>query len=283
MNCQPISLLVNNELITEPKDIANAFNNYFSTIASDLQGKIYHHGQDFTKFLENSNEHNFFISPTDKNEIVSIINNISIKKAIGPHSIPTDILHIIKLNISEPLSDIINLSFIKGVYFDNLKITKTIPTFKEKGSNLNSNNYRPISLLSNINKIIEKLIHSRLYNFLSLHTCIYNLQFGFRKMHSTNHALLSLTEDIRKALDNNLFAAGVFIDLQKAFDTVDHEILLYKLNYYGIRGVANDWFRSYFTNRKQFVSINGFDSNLVTAVWCPARLCTGAIAIPYLC
>ena len=83
MTCQPISLLVNNELITEPKDIANAFNNYFLTIASDLQGKIYHHGQDFTKFLKNSNEHNFFMSPTDKNEIVSIINNISIKKGDG--------------------------------------------------------------------------------------------------------------------------------------------------------------------------------------------------------
>ena len=72
-------------------------------------------------------------------------------------------------------------------------------------------------------------------------------------MHPTNHALLSLTDDIRKPLDNNLFAAGVFIDLQKAFDTVDHEILLYKLNHYGIRGVANDWFRSYITNRKQFI------------------------------
>ena len=103
-----------------------------------------------------------------KNEIVSIINNISIEKATGPHSIPTDVLHIIKLNISEPLSDIINLSFVKGVYFDNLKISKTIPTFKENGSNLNCNNYRPISLLSNMNKVIEKLTHSRLYNFLSL-------------------------------------------------------------------------------------------------------------------
>ena len=182
----------------------------------------------------------------------------------GPHSIPTDILHIIKLNISEPLSDIINLSFVKGVYFENLKISKTIPTFKENRSNLNCNNYRPISLLSNKNKVIEKLIHSRLYNFLSLHNCIYDLQFGFRKMNSKNHALLSLTEDMRKALDNNLFTAGVFIDLQKAFDTVDHEILLYKLNHYGIGRVANDWFRSYLTNRKQFVSINGFDTNLVT-------------------
>ena len=92
------------------------------------------------KYLNNSNENNYLISPTDKDEIVNIINNISMNKAVGPHSIPTYILHLIKLNISEPLSDIINLSFVKGVYFDNLKISKTIPTFKDKGSNLKCNN-----------------------------------------------------------------------------------------------------------------------------------------------
>ena len=82
-------------------------------------------------------------------------------------------------------------------------------------------NYRPISLLSNINKIYEKFMYSRLYNFLNLHNSIYDLQFGFREKHSTNHALLSLTENICDALDNNNFACGIFIDLQKSFDTVD--------------------------------------------------------------
>ena len=117
-------------------------------IAINLQSKIYHHGQDFTKYLNNRNQNNFCISPTDKDEIVNIINNITMNKAVGPHSIPTNILHLIKLNISEPLSEIINLSFVKGIYFDNLNISKTIPTFKDKGSNLECNNYRPISLLS---------------------------------------------------------------------------------------------------------------------------------------
>ena len=89
-------------------------------------------------------------------------------------------------------------------------------------------------------------MYTRLYNFLSIHNCIYVLQFAFRNKHSTNHALLSLTEDMRNALDNNYFAIGMFIDPQKAFNTVDHEILLHKLNYYGIRGIAicfNKWSR----------------------------------------
>ena len=253
--------MVKNEMISDTIKIANEFNEYFSTIGSQLEGRIYHFGQDFSKYLTNSNEYSFFITPTDKYEVIKIINSVDSNKATGPHSIPTPILQLIKLNIAEPLSEIVNLSFENGIYFDRLNISKTIPTFKEKGSNLECSNYRPISLLSNLNKIIEKLMYSRLYNFLTIHNCIYDLQFGFRKNHSVNHALTSLTEDIRSALDDNCFASGVFIDLQKAFDTADHGILLSKLNHYGIRGKANDWFKSYLTNRKQFVAINGFNSN----------------------
>ena len=158
------------------------------------------------------------------------------------------------------MKEIINMSFATGVYPDKLKIAKVIPIFKNKGEQLLVSNYRPISLLSNINKIFEKLVYSRLYSFLNLHNCIFELQFGFRAKHSTNHALFSLTEMIREALDNSNFACGIFIDLQKAFDTVDHQILLKKIEYYGIRGLANNWFKSYLSNRKQFVSINGFNS-----------------------
>ena len=102
--------------------VAETFNNYFSTIASELQGKIKHFGKDFSFYLKNSNPNNFFINPTDKNEIINIINNISINKATGPHSIASDILHIIKFDIAEPLAEIINLSFAKGLFIDNLKM-----------------------------------------------------------------------------------------------------------------------------------------------------------------
>ena len=137
-----------------------------------------------------------------------------------------------------------------------------IPNFKDKRSYLECNNYRPILLLLNLNKIIGKLMHERLFAFLTKHKYIYDLQFGFRTGHSTNHAILDLTEDIRKAIDDNKFAVGVFIDLQKAFDTVDHTILLKKLYHYGIRGVANSWFKSHLSNRKNFVTINGVNSDL---------------------
>ena len=148
-----------------------------------------------------------------------------------------------------------------GIHPDLLKIAKTIPIYK-KGSKLVTSNYRPISLLSNLNKILEKLMFNRVYKFLEDQSCIYNLQFGFRKKHSTTHALIAITETIRKALDNKKHACGIFIDLQKAFDTVNHSILIDKLSHYGIRGVGNNWFKSYLSNRSQYVSIQGFDSKI---------------------
>ena len=129
-------------------------------------------------------------------------------------------------------------------------------------SKLDCCNYRPISLLSNIEKILEKLMYKRVYQFLTENNIIYDLQFGFRQNFSTAHALINLTENIRQALDEGYIGCGIFVDLQKAFDTVDHEILLSKLNHYGICGVSNDWFRSYLSDRQQYVSISGYDSGL---------------------
>ena len=146
------------------------------------------------------------------------------------------------------------------MFLDICKLAQVIPIFKND-SRLLCNNYRPISLFSNMCKIFEKAIHCRLNLFLEQNNCLYPFQFGFLLNYSTNNALMAIVESIQKRLDAGNYTAGVFVDLKKAFDTVDHNILLEKLDYCGIRWVAKNWFESYLNNRKQYVSLNGSDGS----------------------
>ena len=250
----------NESYLTDPLDIANTFNDFFSSVASKIQSKISFSYKSFSDFLPAHISNSFFISPCTKEEISDIITGFKTGKSSGPNSIPIKILKLAKDKISENLSSIFNLSFSTGSFPDVLKVAKIIPIHK-KDSKLDCTNYRPISLLSNLDKIIEKLMHTRLLKFLENEKVLYEKQFGFRRNFSTAHAIISLVDNIEKAIDNGKVACGVFIDLQKAFDTVDHNILLQKLHHYGIRGIANEWFKSYLSERKQFVSINGFNSD----------------------
>ena len=142
------------------------------------------------------------VTPTFPEEIIETIKDLKSNIAAGPYSIPTEIIDLIQINIAEPLTKLINVSIANALYFENLKDSKAIPVFQTKGTLLDCNNYRPISLLSNINKIIEKLMHKRIYSFLCKYNCIY-IKLGFRKHHSTIHAHIGITEHIRYALDNN--------------------------------------------------------------------------------
>ena len=159
------------------------------------------------------------------------------------------------------LTKIYNTSLETGEYPPAGKVAKDIALFKS-GTRYDTNNYRPISLLSCFNTIFEKLICKRLTSVLEVNKILYCYQYGFRKLHSTTLALIEFTDAIRRFLDQGQHVISVFIDLRKAFDTVDHDILLYKLSRYGIRGHANNFFKSYLNNRKQFTYINGVKSSL---------------------
>ena len=152
-------------------------------------------------------------------------------------------------------------AFEVGIFPDILKLAKITPLHK-KECKLNFQNYRPISLLSVLSKLFEKAIYSRIYSYLVKNDLIFKKQFGFRRNYSTNHALLSITERIKNLVDQGNYVCGIFVDLEKAFDTVNHKSLCEKLNHYGLRGNINLLIQSYLSNRKQFVSINGFESTL---------------------
>ena len=188
-------------------------------------------------------------------------------KSVGPNGIPIKLLKIIGYSVSPLLAFLVNQYFQTGVFPDKLKIARLF-LFLKKGDPELPSSYRPISLLPIFSKIFEKLMHKRLYRFLEIHKVLYLLQFGFQENYSINHALVSLTEAIRNTLDNKRFDCGIFIDLQRAFDTVNHRILLSKLEHYGIRGCALEWFRSPLSHRKQYASINGSNSSLHSVTCC---------------
>ena len=184
--------------VTDPKAIANCFNKFYVSIADDILKKRKYTGKKAYKdFLKNPLNNTFVLTECDPREIALLLKCLNPRKAYGPNSIPTEVLHLLANDICKPLSIIFNLSFSTGQYPDLLKIAKTIPIHK-KDSRLLVSNYRPISLLSNINKILEKLMFNRVYEFLEKFKCIYKLQFGFRSKHSTNHALIEVTESIKK-------------------------------------------------------------------------------------
>ena len=217
------------------------------------------------QFLKNRVQFEFIIAHVSEEEIIDLITSLPIK-ATGHASIPLKWIKIVADLIAIPLCRIVNLSFSKGVFPELLKTAKVIPSFKA-GSADDVNNYRPISLLSIFDKILEKIMHKQLYAFLEEKEVLFKNQFGFRKKCSTGHSLIEITEKIRESIDKGKFGCGIFIDLKKAFDTVNHKILLTKLEHYGIRGNMLKWFESYLTNRKQYVFYNGVSSD-VKSVTC---------------
>ena len=163
-------------------------------------------------------------------------------------------------SISDPLTHIFNLSITSGIVPTEPKTARVIPLFKTDDKSLISN-YRPISVLPSFSKILEKVVYNRLISYLNTYKILSDNQFGFLKHHSTEYALALLHDKISSSIDKRESTAGLFIDLSKSFDTVDHQILLNKLYHYGIHGIAFNWFSSYLSDRQQYVRYNGVNSS----------------------
>ena len=179
----------------------------------------------------------------------------------GIDCIPTTIIKKCIVQIAKPLSAIINCSFNSGYFPDQLKIAKICPILKNGDGNIITN-YRPISVLPSFSKVFEKIVHNRLSSYLKSNEILKHNQFGFRQNHSTYMAIQDMYNRISESIDNHNCCIGIFLDLAKAFDTVNHKILLKNLGHYGIRGLALQWFVDYLSNRKQYVCYNDASSSL---------------------
>ena len=151
-----------------------------------------------------------------------------------------------------------------------MKIAKVIPIYK-KGNPVSSDNYRPVSVLSAFSKIFERIVYNRIHDFVSKHRLMFKGQYGFRPGYSTELELTDALDSLYNAMDNKMISVGVFLDLSKAFDTIDHQILFSKLSHYGIRGIALDWIKSYLSHRVQFTVFSNTRSP-ECSVRCPSRI-----------
>jgi hypothetical protein len=242
---------VRNQIISNPTEIPDIFNKHFSSVGEKLASKMPNSSKHFSDYFNDSNYPNsFFFTPITSSEVEFEIKLIPYGKATGIYSCHTHILKCIKEHISCLLAEIMNLSIQNGIFPSKLKYAKIIPIYKDNDV-LEPKNYRPISLLSNFSKIFEKLMYKRLKIFFEKNLILYEKQYGFRDKYSTQHALIDIVNNIQTNMEKKMFSCGIFLDLKKAFDTVDHSILLYKLDHYGVRGIINIWFKSYLTGRIQ--------------------------------
>ena len=263
------SFTINDNTDSDPNTLADNFCEYFTNIGPQFANNIptpIHNAKYYLNLKQSRNPHSLFMTPTDTVEILKLLKIIKPKKSSGHDNMSTQFLKQIDTAIANPLSVLINKSMETGIFPNILKLAKVIPVYKSKAKD-NFSNYRPISLLPALSKIIEKVVHKRLYTYLHKQDIFYENQYGFRTKHSTIDAVTKFTADINHSLDEKEATLAVYLDLSKAFDTIDHTILRNKLEFYGVRGHALNWFTSYLTDRKQYVQYEGCNSK-ITNVQC---------------
>ena len=226
------------------------FNNYFTNIGHRLNVNLAQTGNDPTQFI-NKNASSFFCTPTYPEEITNIVKKANSKKSSGFGNVDSYIIKQVIPQIANQLAHIFNNSLMTGIVPSKIKIAKVIPLYKSENPELFSN-YRPISILPCLSKILERLMYNRLYNFLKEHNIISKKQYGFRKNYSTYMALFDLVDKISSNMNHKKHNIGVFLDLSKAFNTIDHNILINKLQCYSVRDNACNWFKSLITEDSMY-------------------------------
>ena len=253
-------LKLGENILNNPKDIAEGFNSYFSNIGPDLASQIHTSSCNFETYVKKAKSEFAAFQPTNVNNVYQLLSGLSSNKATGLDKISCKIIKIAALVIADSLTYIFNQAITLSSFPDEWKMARVIPLYKSGHRNI-PGNYRPISILPTISKIMERILYNQLYNYLTEFGLLSGAQFGFRKSHSTATALLDCTNDWYMNIDKKMFNLVVFIDLKKAFDTVNHNILLKKLEFYGIKGQALDLLKSYLSNRHQKCQVESFVSS----------------------
>ena len=251
----------NGDPILDPEATANKFNDFFTSLYKDLNSNGAKHTAKCSKlqeFVESKvpDGTEFDIPQVSASFIHKQLQNLKVNKATGIDEISAKYLKMSATVISQPLATILNLSITNGIYPDDLKKAKVTPIFK-KGEKQDINNYRPISVLPIITGIFERHISTCLIDFLDKHKLIYECQSGFRRNHSCQTSLTKMVDNWFTAMNNNEIVGAVLLDLSKAFDLVNHQILKQKLSVYKFSQLSQRWFDSYLSNRFQQVQISG--------------------------
>jgi len=250
----------------DPLLIAKTFNDYFTNVGPSLAKKIPHATRSPEAFMPYPMSCSLGLLPTSQAEIMEVVALLKSSASTGADGINPSIAKATIGSICAPLESIVNFSFNTGQVPADLKLAKIIPIYKAGAKNMVTN-YRPISILPFFSKILEKLMANRLSNYMEHHALLSPSQFGFRHGLSTYMALLDLQTNISESINQNKFSLGVFFDISKAFDTVNHGLLINKLENIGIRGVVKNWFMDYLHNRRQYVCFKGVVSQ-ATLITC---------------
>ena len=260
----PKRMLINETECFDEDLIANNFNKYFVNVGPNLSSKLPDNNEEYLNYINNV-ETCMPESDLLDSELEDAFKSLEINKSPGHDEISSNVIKKVSEQIFGPLKHVFYLSLKQGIFPDQLKISKVLPFYKSDDESLTSN-YRPISILPVFSKMLERIIYNRLYSYLNSNNLLYKKQFGFRKNHSTEHAIVELVDEISRKFEKNEYVLGVFIDLSKAFDTVNHNILLRKLESYGIRNINHKLLTNYLSNRKQFIFYNNKRTNVLNII-----------------